>query len=209
MTLTKQSLLHSFIVDSREWCNYESIFSCDDLKEINDEIHQIRHPKRDYILEEWQSKVIDFFESPESIRKVLREVWCNVFTLDGPEPVGYEDFYTIIIGFMNDICRFYNQYGSSELQLYTSKMTEKNFMTLWGYFFNALWINDKIMKYNDGEITSVASTYRRNGVRSLEDNQSRGHKTDAAPAAAKARKEVLVHWLRKEKNETLIAQIFD
>ncbi|ORZ12044.1 hypothetical protein BCR41DRAFT_423242 [Lobosporangium transversale] len=61
-----------------------------------------------------------------------------------------------------------------------------NLKAVWS---SALWIGSSAIKFDEGDATSSASTYRRNGVRSIEDNQSRGHKIDAIIWALKANTE--------------------
>ncbi|KAF9198581.1 hypothetical protein BGZ49_000573 [Haplosporangium sp. Z 27] len=193
LTMSKQSSLHSSVIDSRDWPTYEAMFSPEDRQEMKERFHQTSLPEKDYLIEKWQRKVIDFFKSPDSIKQVYRKGWDNVFAMEDPEPEGYEDFSSFVINFMSDVSRFYKQFGreiGQEFELCKSDMSEKNFMTLWSTFFNALWINGKVMKYSDGEITSSASTYRRNGIRSLKDSQSRGHKIDGVLTAARADSEI-------------------
>ncbi|KAF9414263.1 hypothetical protein BGZ76_004902, partial [Entomortierella beljakovae] len=192
-SMSKQSSLHSGVIDSRDFHQYIQIFNPEDQLEISEVLNDAFVPQREYILEDWRYKVMDYFESPASVEDVFRKGWDNIFTLGDIEPEGCLEFCRFMYNCMSDVFRFYKEYGQEREkgQEYELKrdLPERVYMKLWNAILKALWIDSSVIKFDEGDATSSASTYRRNGVRSIEDTQSRGHKIDAIIWALKANTE--------------------
>ncbi|KAF9112444.1 hypothetical protein BGX27_003366, partial [Mortierella sp. AM989] len=194
ISMSKQSSLHSFIIDSREFNDVTILFPPEDRDELKKLLDEANLASTEYRLQDWQTNVINYYESISSVDDVYRRGWDNIFTLEGIAPEGHQDFSRFIFDFMNDIFRFYKQYGQQkgqgqEFELLDG-LSERTYLRLWNIIFKALWINGEVLKLDEGEISSSASACRRNGVRSLEDRQSGGHKIDGILTAAKAKTEI-------------------
>ncbi|KAF9916880.1 hypothetical protein FBU30_001108, partial [Linnemannia zychae] len=121
-------------------------------------------------------KVIDKFDS---IQYIEEDVFESISALPGDndvKPEEYKKFSFMILDFMRGIVKFYENHRKRNQLI--EKMSERSYLKLWSIFFDLLAIKGDYFVIDEGEVSSVASAFRKNADRGIEDQQSGGHKAD-------------------------------
>ncbi|KAF9918090.1 hypothetical protein FBU30_000378, partial [Linnemannia zychae] len=183
LNLKRQSSAHSFIWDSKD--DWSNLFpSQEDRSALKDRIEQ--NPSMKSQLPFWQRKVIDNFDSIQYIEDSFFESTSILPNDNDVKPEEHKKFSLMIFDFMRRIVNFYEDQGKRNQLM--EKMSENSYWKLWNIFFDLLAVKGDYFFIEEGEVSSVASAFRKNADRRMEDRQSGGHKADEIGAIEGGRK---------------------
>ncbi|KAF9425768.1 hypothetical protein BGZ76_003080 [Entomortierella beljakovae] len=160
MLMKKQSSLHSFIVDSQDCEGILDLFDGHDVEAIKGCLQDMEYGNYPTI-PEWQMNIINYYNSVSAIKHALFKGLDNTIAIKVEPPVIFQDF----------------NYENEKLEL-QDNISERTYLKVLSFFIRVLHKNGNILAFEEGEISSNASAFRRNADRSKEDRQSSGHKID-------------------------------
>ncbi|KAG0286561.1 hypothetical protein BGZ96_009355 [Linnemannia gamsii] len=186
-TLTRESALHSFIIEDFAVALELVADDADKgaleaaLKKRKEEaLPELAKVERDY-LEVFNRK-------PEDVKTLLRNGLSNLTPSSGMSQLPDEDFCDNVFYAMEHI---YKGYAQRNLSI-PNKQSESWYLGMvWGFFGLFMGVKD-CLDYQPGEICLQASSWRKNKGRSLESKHIMGRKVDGVVFASASRLELCV-----------------
>ncbi|KAG0325571.1 hypothetical protein BGZ99_000454 [Dissophora globulifera] len=173
-TLRKESTLHSFVISQTRY--FTQCFSPEDRSAFQKSVSESdKLADEDLPLSEWKkAKIRQYQVAPKDIWTILQSGWTTTdITPEVDEPKALL-FCCSLHQAMLDLASVYRNY---RYRLPPNKPEAWYRTKIWGFLWKVIDANG-ILEIDLGEVTSSASSLRKNGERVLETKQFQGRKID-------------------------------
>ncbi|KAI9240499.1 MAG: hypothetical protein BYD32DRAFT_433951 [Podila humilis] len=172
-TLTKESVLHSFVIQRTR--PLLSLFDAIDADAFQKHIADSDKSEAQGQLINWQRATIEQYDaSPKEIWNKLKGGWA---TSDLPQDVDASVAFSFRCSVYQTLLDLATVYRTHQYRLPQGKKESWYTTKVWGFLWKIIDAGG-VLEYEPGEATSAASSLRKNSERDLESKQSQGRKID-------------------------------
>ncbi|KAG0025313.1 hypothetical protein BGZ82_010089 [Podila clonocystis] len=172
-TLSKESALHSFVIQRTR--PLLTLFEGTDANAFQKFITDSDRSEDQNQLKDWQRATIEQYEvSPKEIWEKLQGGWA---AQDLPQDVDASVAFSFRCSVYHAIFDLATVYRNNHYRLPQGKKESWYTTKVWGFLWK-IFDAGGVLEYDPGEITSTASSLRKNSERDLESKQSQGRKID-------------------------------
>ncbi|KAF9366787.1 hypothetical protein BGX34_007561 [Mortierella sp. NVP85] len=193
-TLSYESTLHSFIIENPNVIL--ELFSVEADKDELKKVLMVRAGEEMAKLSTEELRYLGLYDKPpREVDKLLAGGWVNMPT-STEGPILDDEFRKITHCCLQHIHLIYSQ-GNFSLP---RDQAESWFMDkLWG-FLNVIFDSEERLEHQPGEVSSQASALRKSRIRTLDERQLPGRKTDGLVSSAVTRLEICTIEAAKKDN---------